>query len=135
MRTKCFIPLLTLSLLISACDDELNLVTEMEAAGITVVEGYIQSPQWLVDAIDEVGERYAVSPATGKRHLPWVYLVRHKGETYIELVDGLNAAWTLNNMFYTTSGIRVWPEEDPLSGLYYDLLKEENKTLIWEQDY
>ena len=36
MRTKCFIPLLALSLLISACDDEINPTAEMGPTGITV---------------------------------------------------------------------------------------------------
>ena len=95
---------------------------------ITIKHGKIQSPEWLVQIVDNIADRYNRNPDTGERiYSSIVSLVKPKGEEYIHITDVLSSSLSNGNLYFTISGVSIEPESD----LYAQLSKEKNRKVLW----
>jgi len=111
--------------LVIAC----NTNDDLKNNEIKVENGMIKSPEWLAKTIDDIADRYNRNPDTGARiYSTIVYSLEYKGQEYIMIMDTLSSySCTAWGSFYTISGEPV----DCGSNLYDNLMKVENKKLIW----
>jgi len=101
---------------------------DFSSKDITIMNGKIQSPKWLVQKIDSIAEHYNRNPNTGEKiYSSIVSLVEHKGEKYIHIHDTLSSSYFNGNLYFTISGIPVESE----SSLYTELSQEKNRKVLW----
>ena len=109
--------------LVLACNKNDDLGNE-----IKVEKGMIKSPKWLAKTIDDIANRYTRNPDTGaKIYSSIVYSFEYKNQEYILIFDMLSSNGCRGQSLFTISGEPVSCE----SSLYEDLLRVENKKLIW----
>ena len=95
---------------------------------ITIENGKIQSPKWLVQKVDSIADCYNRNPDTGERiYSSIVSLVEHKGEEYIHIMDGLSSSIFKGNLYFTIFGVPIEPE----SNFYSELSQEKNRKVLW----
>jgi hypothetical protein len=127
MKTTSKLGILFLAFALMACRKETNEINEEidnYGSAIDVVKvayGMIQSPQWLVDEVNRIADLYSPTPHTGEKLYPWVYVVTHRGQDYIYVMDGVNSCYVCGNLYFTLSGKPVEPQPDIMSGLYGEL--------------
>jgi hypothetical protein len=101
---------------------------DVSTKDITIENGKLQSPEWLVQKVDSIADRYNRNPDTGERiYSSIVSLVEHKGSEYIHIVDVLSSHSINGNLYFTISGVPVEPE----SILYAELSQVKNRTALW----
>ena len=102
--------------------------------GFEVVDGMIQSPQWLADKVEEVADRYPLTPS-GRKHYPWVHLIEYNGQYCVYVMDGLSSVYVDGELYFTLSGDQV----AGLSDLWWELrnvarpFKEDD--LLWRYEW
>ena len=101
---------------------------EFSSKDITIKDGKIQSPKWLVQKVDSIADSYNRNPDTGERiYSSIVSLVKHNGKEYIHIMDVLSSSLINGNLYFTISGVSIEPE----SNLYTQLSQEENRKVLW----
>jgi hypothetical protein len=101
---------------------------DLSSKDITIKNGKIQSPKWLVQKVDSIADSYNRSPDTGERiYSSMVSLVEHKGAEYIHVFDVLSNHLIYGNLYFTISGVPIEPE----SNLYAELSQEKNRKGLW----
>lgn len=124
------------ALALAACQqDPVEETTTVGDITITTENGMIRSPKWLVDKVEEVADRYGLTPSGGGIY-PWVYSVTCNGQVYILLFDVFNSCWTCGLLYFTLSGESIEPDGDPNSETLYNRLEEarlETGALLWRQ--
>jgi hypothetical protein len=105
-----------------------------ETFDFKIVDGMIQSPKWLAKKVEEVADRYLLTPS-GEKNYPWVYGIEHKGHEYILVHDGFTGTVVGSYLFFTFSGESVigggelWWELYEATRLPYD------NELLWRYEY
>ncbi len=101
---------------------------DLSSKDITIKNGKIQSPEWLVQKVDSIANRYNRNPNTGEKiYSSIVSLVEHKGEKYIHIHDTLSSSYFNGNLYFTISGVPIESE----SSLYVELSQEKNWKVLW----
>jgi hypothetical protein len=101
---------------------------DFSSKDFAVKNGKIQKPEWLVQKVDSIADRYNRNPDTGERiYSSIVSLIAYKGNEYIHIVDILSSHSLNGNMYFTISGLSIKQE----SGLYSELSKEQNRKVLW----
>lgn len=134
MKTLHVVAALLLLIAFTTCQKDND---KFETYGIvTIVDGKITGPEWLVHKVDSVAHKYNPSPVTGEYSYPQVYLVKHKKQEYILIENGLSSTTYFGRIYFTLSGepIGGYPEA-PTIDLYTDLDAEKNRTLLWRKTY
>jgi hypothetical protein len=134
MKTICKLSFLFLALTWTACQKEANEETDPDKirtifGDVTIVNGTIQSPKWLIQKVDSVANTYMLDEF-GRKIYPSVYGVEHGGQNYIYVLDLLESCGACGNMYFTLSGDPI----DPMSGLYGELDEAkvmDDYTLLW----
>jgi len=112
--------------LVMACN--MNDDVALKDNEVKVENGMIKSPEWLAKTIDDIADRYSRNPDTGVRiYSTTVFSFRYDNQEYILISDLLSSSMCTGQSIYTISGEPVSCE----SSLYEDLLRVENKKLIW----
>ena len=128
-RSKLFM-LMSLLCMVVSCNmqnDDFNS-NESSSKDVTIKNGKIQSPEWLVQKVDSIADRYNRNPDTGERiYSSMVSLVEHKGDEYIYIMDVLSSSIYNGNLYFTISGIPI----EPGSNLYIELSQEINRKVLW----
>jgi hypothetical protein len=128
--TKIFL-MLSLLCMVASCNmqnDDFS-INDFSSKDITIKNGKIQSPEWLVQKVDSIADRYNRNPDTGERiYSSFVYLVEHKSKEYILIVDCLSSSD--GNHFFTITGVPIEQRSD----LHTELL-EENRNILWYPGY
>ena len=104
---------------------------EPEAFDFKVADGMIQSPQWLVDQVEKVADRYDLT-YSGKKYYPWVYLYKYNGQGYVYVMDGLSTPDVDGDLFFTLSGEPVVGLSDFRGELYEAIGLDD---LFWRYEY
>ena len=105
-----------------------DLMDEILPCGIKFADDRIQSPQWLVQAIDSVANCYSPKGVL----TPPVYALPYKEQDYVYLRNMVGTNWRESVIYFTCSGEKIEPESD----LWNELRNEWNKIfdkslLIW----
>ena len=128
-RSKLFL-IMSLFCMVVSCnmqDDDFNS-NDFSSKDITIKNGKIQSPEWLVQKVDSIADGYNRNPDTGERiYSSMVWLVEHKGEEYIHIMDVLSSSFANGSLYFTISGVPIEYE----SNLYVDLSRETNRRALW----
>jgi hypothetical protein len=90
---------------LTACQDDTEQETIHSVSDIKIANGMIQSPQWLVDEVNRIADKYSPASATGEKLYPWVYSVKYNGHTYILVADP--ASGTIGHNYFSLSGESV----------------------------
>ncbi len=105
-----------------------ELMDEILPCDIKFADDRIQSPQWLVQAIDSVANLYWPRGALK----PFVYSLQYKEQDYIFLRDGAASTRSRGYIFFTCFGEKVVPESDLWNELVDEYKKNYNVLLlIW----
>lgn len=88
----------------SACQDDNEERFVSKDGSVVVSDGKILKPEWLVEAVDSVGNSYSPSPYSDERYYPEVYLLRYQGEEYICIRDMLSSCSWCGMYLLTISG-------------------------------
>jgi hypothetical protein len=105
-----------------------DLMDEILSCGIKHADDKIQSPQWLVLAIDSVANCYSPKGVW----TPFVYALPYKEQDYVLLKDGVNASFFKGFIFFTCYGKKVVPESDLWHELWNEYqIKYDKLLLIW----
>lgn len=143
MKTTIQLLLITALVVLAACSDDVNNLSGIEnnltnEQGVVISDGEVQSPQWLVEAIDSIEQRTRIAP--------WVYLLEYDGQKYVNVNDWTNSCWSCGELLFNMTGERIRPladeaESDPQesgepSGLYQAIMatKHFQEDLIWPKD-
>ena len=122
---KRIVIIMSLFIFVAACSVQND---DVGVGDISVVDGKIKSPQWLVSEIDSIADTYNRSPDTGERiYSAMVYLIIHKNQKYVLIWDVLSSHSIKSKLCFTILGESV----DPESSLYVDLMRETDCTLVW----
>jgi len=110
-----------------------KLMDEILPCGINLAGDGIQSPQWMVRAMDSIANRY--SPKGFWK--PEVYYLPYQERDYILLLNTVNSSRLESMNFFTCSGEKVvsesefyWKETDFWGELVTEFFKKSNKILI-----
>ena len=125
MKSSKWFLIVSLFCLIVSCNKQKN---DFSIKEFSIKNGKIQSPEWLVQKVDSIAERYNRNPDTGERiYSSMVSLVEHKGAEYIHISDMLSSSHLNGNLYFTISGIPIESE----SNLYAALLQEKKRKVLW----
>jgi len=130
MKSSKLFLIMSLLCMVASCNmqnDEFNS-NDLSSKDITIRNGKIQSPTWLVQKVDSIADRYNRNPDTGERiYSSIVSLVEYKGKEYIHIADVLSSHSFNGNLYFTISGVSI----DQESGLYAELSQERNRKVLW----
>ena len=127
MKSSKLFLIVSLLCMVVSCNMQ-NDDNNFSSKDITIKNGKIQSPKWLVQKIDSIADRYNRNPDTGERiYSSIVSLVEHKGKEYIHICDVLSSHSIYGNLYFTISGVPIEPE----SNLYAELSQEKDRTGLW----
>jgi hypothetical protein len=99
---------------------------------IVATQEKVLSPQWLANEMERAA--HCPTHGTGRMIYPWLYSVSHKEQEYILLTGMPHSDIIRGYRFFTCYGKRVEANPStPLTGLYWDLLNESSRTLLWRQ--
>jgi hypothetical protein len=130
MKNSKLFFIMSLLCMVVSCNmqsDDFNS-NDLSSKDITIVNGKIQSPNWLVQKVNDIADRYNRNPDTGERiYSSIVSLVKHKGKEYIHIDDVLSSHSIYGNLYFTISGIPIEPD----SNLYAELSQEKNRKVLW----
>ncbi len=132
MKTISATMLAVMALALSACNDgNADRLESQRSAGIRIVDGWIQEPEWLANEIDRILEGNLPPSSSGvtRETIPfsvWVSVVKHDGRNYILVENIFDSCFACGHRFFTTSGGLVENQD-----LYKDLLGEKDRTHIW----
>jgi hypothetical protein len=105
-----------------------ELMDEVLPCDIKFADDRIQSPQWLVHAIDSVANCYWPRGAL----TPPVNALPYKEQVYIVLTDMAASTMSRGYIFFTCLGEKAVPESDLWNELVDEYLKNSDKMLlIW----
>lgn len=98
MKTSIQLLLITALVVLAACSDDVNNLSGIEnnltnEQGVVISDGEVQSPQWLVEAIDSIEQRTRIAP--------WVYLLEYDGQKYVNVKTGQTLVGRVANCFST----------------------------------
>ena len=123
--SKLFLIMGLLCMIVSCSKQNDNFSSSKD---ISIKDGKIQSPKWLVQEVNRIADRYNRNPDTGERiYSSIVSLVKHKGKEYIHIADVLSSSTFNNNLYFTISGVPI----EQGSNLYTELSQEKNRKVLW----
>ena len=127
MKSSKLFLIMSLFCMVVSCNMQ-NDDNDFSSKDITIKNGKIQSPKWLVQEIDRIADRYNRNPDTGERiYSSIVSLVEHKGKEYIHISDVLSSSTFNGNLYFTISGVPI----EQGSNLYTELSQEKNRKVLW----
>ena len=132
MKTICKLSFLFFALAWTACkkDKTPEEPNPAEEWGITIVDGMIESPEWLIHKTDSIAALYKLTPE-GEKNYPLVYGVKYYGQELICVRDLYTACYVCGKLYFTLWGDSI----DPKSSLWVELngtgYSKEYHTLLW----
>ncbi len=123
-----------MSALFAACQEDIGEETKADFT-ITTADGWLKSPQWLLDELERMADLRPLYPS-GERIYPWVYSVFYGGQDYIMLYDMFSSNLERGHRYYTCSGEYIETEPDSRPDSLFARLEEarlKTGVLLWEQ--
>lgn len=129
MKTICKLGLLFLAIAFTACqkgDIETKTVGDTT---VTIADGWITSPRWLVEQLGSMARPNSSNVKT----YPWVYSLKYKGNDYLFIWDPPSSDWERGNMFFTLSGEYIEMGLLSEQRAAMEGAKRETGVLLWSQ--
>ncbi|MDR2894013.1 MAG: hypothetical protein LBU97_00955 [Alistipes sp.] len=136
MKTISKLPVFFFALVLTACQKENTEPNLSEGDLISIVDGMVISPKWLVNEVNRIADTYDTSPV-GDKFYPMVYSVKYSGQMYILIFDPLESCGVCGQLFFTLSGEPINPGTYPAESELYNKLEEarRNAVLLWSGLY